>query len=98
MFQIKCRKCNCCVDNRRDLFAHQKIHHSQIGYGDLQRMPFDHTDVPWMMDDGSIDVEMKIEYDLNIDLILHKSEEGEYIYIYIYVFKKLLFKAKCCEH
>lgn len=79
MFQIKCRKCGCCFDNRKHLFTHQKIHHYQFGSGDLQQIPFNDDDAPWKMEDGTTDLEMKAEYHLNRDIILHKSEEGELI-------------------
>lgn len=82
IFQVSCRICKCKFPNRSELFKHRKIHHNQIGHG-LQEFPFnDHDDAPWIMSDGSVDIQLKEEYILNKDIILHEFEEGVYIFSY----------------
>ena len=77
LFQISCKHCDCCFANRRDLYQHKKIHHVQIGSGDLQDVPFSEENAPWRSIDGDLDIKMKQEYEINKDVILHKSEEGK---------------------
>lgn len=44
--------------------------------GVMKNTPYDDGEAPWDLEDGTINMKLKEEYDVNREVILHGDEEG----------------------